>query len=55
MLWKLFRPRPIVKITVPGEVIADADKMLVDRFNKEYVVVVGFDPNASQINIEIIK
>jgi hypothetical protein len=55
MIWRLFRPRQIVKITVPGETIPQVDRMLLDRFGKDYIVVVGFDPNASSMTIEIIK
>lgn len=55
MLWKLFKPRQIVKIIIPGEPNAGLDETLLKRFGKEYVVVVGFDANASTIKMEIIK
>ena len=55
MLWKLFTPRQIVKITVPGEPNTKVDETLLKRFGKEYIVIVGFEPNGTTIKVEIIK
>jgi hypothetical protein len=40
---------------MPGEPIPKVDEELYKMFNKEYLVVIGFDPNATRINIEVIK
>jgi hypothetical protein len=59
MIWKLFKPRPIVKILLPGPITAEEHKTILTdldkRMGKEYVVMLIFSPESSEIKIEILK
>ena len=44
-----------MKVTIPGEPNVQYDRQINNAFKSDYIVVVGFDPNATVISIEIIK
>lgn len=59
MLWRLFKPRQIVKITIPGVLTDDEHKSILNdldnRMGGEYVVMLVMSPHINEIQIEIIK
>lgn len=54
-LWKLFKPRPIVKITLPMETNPQVEKPLKDKFKGEYIVIVEYSVSVMTTKIEIFK
>jgi hypothetical protein len=59
MLWRLWKPRQLVKISIPGTLTGDEHKSILDdldkRMGKEYVVMLVMSPELTEIQIEIIK
>jgi hypothetical protein len=61
MIWRLFRPRPIVKVLlpVPATITDKEHKMILtdleERVGKEYIVMLIASPESSEIKIEIVK
>lgn len=59
MIWRLFKPRQIVKITIPGQVSPTDHKSILEdlnkRMGKEYVVMLVTSPESIELSIEIIK
>jgi|688.fasta_scaffold1343367_2 hypothetical protein len=61
MIWRLFRPRPIVKVLlpVPASITDKEHKMILtdleERVGKEYIVMLIASPESSEIKIEIVK
>jgi hypothetical protein len=59
MLWRLWKPRQLVKISIPGELSADEHKSILDdldkRMGKEYIPLLVMSPELKEIKIEIIK
>jgi hypothetical protein len=58
MIWRLFKPRPIVKISLPGKLTPEDYKIvytdLQTRMGKEYIVLVVPTPD-EEVNVEIIR
>ena len=59
MIWRLFRPRPIIHISLPGEPEAGTHKLILkdleDRMKGDYIVILTFNPNITEAKISIVK
>jgi hypothetical protein len=59
MIWRLFKPRPIVKVLLPGPITDQEHKMILtdleEKMSKEYIVMLIVSPESSEIKIEIVK
>ncbi len=59
MIWRLFKPRPLVKISIPGVLSADEHKSILKdldkRMGKEYAVMLVMSPDLKEVMIEFIK
>lgn len=55
MIWKLFRPRPILRVTFPGSPLQGVGDLFDKSIKDEYIVLIDFDENITQIKVEIIK
>lgn len=55
MIWKLFRPKPILKIIFPSYVDKDTEQHFINKFKKDYIVIVEHNLYVSELKIEIIK
>lgn len=59
MIWRLFKPRPLVKISIPGVLTDDEHKTILKdldkRIGREYAVMLVMSPDLKEIKIEIIK
>jgi len=59
MIWRLFRPRPIVKVLLPGSIIDEEYKTILTdlekKVGKEYIVMLVASPHSTEIKIEIVK
>ena len=59
MIWKLFRPKPIVVIELPFEGTMDqklSEKIietLIEPLKKDYHVIFKFTDKLSQFNVEV--
>ena len=54
-LWRLFKPRPIVKITLPMGTSLEIEKPLKEKFKGEYIVIVEYSTSVMTTKVEIIK
>jgi len=55
MIWRLFRPRPVLKITIPGEPISGIKDMFDKEVKKEYILLIEFDSTIKQMKVEIVR
>lgn len=59
MIWKLFRPKPILHVCLPGEPEDVTHKLILkdleDRMEGNYIVILTFNPNITEAKIGIIK
>jgi len=59
MIWRLFKPRQIVKVSLPSEITGEEHKVILDdlnkRFGREYIMALVISPELKEIKIEIIK
>jgi hypothetical protein len=59
MIWRLFKPRPIVKVCIPGILSAEEHKLILKdldkRMGKEYVVMLVMSSELNEVKIEIVK
>jgi hypothetical protein len=59
MIWKLFRPKPIVVIELPykdsldPKIAEEVLKTMVEPLKKDYYVVVRFSPEIQNIKVEV--
>jgi hypothetical protein len=59
MIWRLFKPRQIVKVSIPDNITLEEHKLVLDDLNKkmgkEYIVMLVVSSELTKIQIEIIK
>jgi len=59
MLWRLWKPRQLVKISIPGTLTEDEHKSILSdldkRMGKEYIPLLVMSPDLKEIKVEIIK
>ena len=59
MIWRLFKPRQIVKVSIPDEITLEDHKLVLNDLNKkmgkEYIVMLVRIPELTKIQIEIIR
>lgn len=60
MIWKLFRPKPILNISIPGdpkdeELSKKVLGELTKRVEGNYIIILCVSPNITEVKLEIIK
>ncbi len=55
MIWKLFRPRPILKITLPNHPEEEVFNRIKKSVGSDYIVILTSDQNLTDIKVEILN